>query len=410
MVAVKRTAAKSASKRTAARRARQGGIDSERYVTFTFFDASSGIVLFPKTLGLNFRSADVSWSSGVLSSSEHGAFRIPLERMEELLAVEDFEEEQSGQTEENRVPATIEVSVERYCQIGCEHFIGQPVVFDMRAGSSFCTPIPVPLYRIEQSATLRVRAYDCSFTDFVENAKAFLNGVGVTVTAVTVQSPGNRESLFAPPQIFTTKTINGVAEINDLPPNRLYAIEFIDPPGYMSDSPGPRHRYIAGDATIEMAALFCPCNQTPERTLVFVRQDCPNVRCGDMNFEVNGKPQWSTPEGIWSGLRGLTGNVGLSAPGKTLSPNSIDLSSNHSAVLQISVAEKTQKQLTAPVKGQFLSDAGVPFANRKLTVQLPGTAAYTIWTDSQGYFDAPSGATVTASDDTVGYPTAFLVS
>ncbi|MBB6143579.1 hypothetical protein HNQ77_001528 [Silvibacterium bohemicum] len=329
--------------------------------------------------------------------------------MEDHLVVEAIEE-QSRQTGETYVPTTIEVSVQRFCQIGCDYFISQPVTFDMRAGSSFCTPIPMPLYRIEQSATLRVRAYDCSFTDFVENAKSFLNGVGVTVTAVTVQSPGNRESLFTPPQIFTTKTINGVAEINDLPPNRLYAVEFIDPPGYMSDSPGPRHRYIAGDATIEMAALFCPCNQTPERTLVFVRQDCPNVRCGSLSFEVNGKPQLSTFDGIWSGLRGLTGTVGLSAPGKTLSPNFIDLSSDHSAVLQISVAEKTQKQLTAPVKGQFLSDTGVPFANRKLTVQLPGTAAYTIWTDSQGYFDAPSGATVAASDDAFGYPTAFLVS
>ena len=72
--------------------------------------------------------------------------------------------------------------------------------------------------------------------------------------------------------------------------------------------------------------------------------------------------------------------------------------------------EKTQKQLTAPVRNQFVSDAGVPFANRKLTVHLPGTKAYTIWTDSQGFFDAPIGSQVTADDDAFGYPAAFLIS
>ena len=73
------------------------------------------------------------------------------------------------------------------------------------------------------------------------------------------------------------------------------------------------------------------------------------------------------------------------------------------------MAEKTQKQLTTQVRGQFLSDAGVPFGNRKLTVHLPGTRAYTVLTDPEGFFDAPSGSKVTAEDDSFGYPAEFLI-
>ena len=179
----------------------------------------------------------------------------------------------------------------------------------------------------------------------------------------------------------------------------------------MCDSPGRRHRYVGGDAVIEMEVFFSPCNQAPARTVVFVRQECPSLRWGkDQTFEINGQPYKTLAEGIWNGLARETGTIHLSAPGKILRPSTIDLAANTSAVQKVSVAEKTQKQLTAPVRNQFVSDAGVPFANRKLTVHMTGMKAYTIWTDSQGFFDAPIGSRITADDDALGYATAFLIS
>jgi hypothetical protein len=370
-------------------------------LSFVFFDAATGSSVVPNSADVTLHAGEQSLPLTLTKPEEGDVFCLSKEAYSRLLDM--FSSQQAGER--------LIVGLGRPCEAGCIRYSGVPVVLDVSDIERSCGAIPLPVYKLEEFSTLSIRAYDLSYTDMLENARNFLDGVGVLVTAVKVRSDEDKFADRMTPQTFSAQTLQGVAEIYELPLNQLYAVEFIDPPGYVCESPGPQYMYISGKSTREVRVGFRPCKQSPKRTLVFVRQECPGVRLGDLSFEVNGEQQQSNCDGVWNGLAGVTSTVELYAPGKTLSPCTIDLSATSSAVIQISVAEKTQKQLTAPVVSQFVSDAGTPFANRRLTVCLPGAQPYSIYTDARGYFRAPNGSSVEAHDDAAGLAAGpFLIS
>jgi hypothetical protein len=298
-----------------------------------------------------------------------------------------------------------ELSLTGQQEIGCTRYIGTSVLFTLKESSTEGCCIPMPLQQVEEACRVRFTAADSGGADFIENAKSFLNSVQWTMTAV----PGinTAHGSARPFQAFTASvmSVEGNAEIAEIPLHQLYRLETRGPEGYTSDGPSVEYMYVCCDTFIAKKSSFCACGSKPTRSLVFVQEKCQGKRWKGGNVSLGGQPVKIDENGIMHVPLDMDGLVPISCPGMTLSPSIIDLRKDAQPVMTITVSDQPGLTAGVNVRGQFVDDKNMPFVRRPISVLLPNGEEVQVLTDEQGFFEAPKGSSVRAREDNWGAAT-----
>ena len=154
---------------------------------------------------------------------------------------------------------------------------------------------------------------------------------------------------------------------------------------------------------IELVFRFRPCGKYPNRSLIFVRQECSGIRWENAPIELQGRPLRTDGQGFLAIPKDMVGTAQLNYPGKSFTPAVVDLSDGANVVTVITVAD--QPLMLTSTSHQFVDDDDVPFKFRRLTALLPSGDSLQLMTDEDGRFEAPAGAVVYADDDAFGLAT-----
>src|SRR5580692_8597083 len=154
---------------------------------------------------------------------------------------------------------------------------------------------------------------------------------------------------------------------------------------------------------IELVFRFHPCGKYPNRSLIFVRQECSGIRWENAPIELQGRPLRTDGQGFLAIPKDMVGTAQLNYPGKSFTPAVVDLSDGANVVTVITVAD--QPLMLTSTSHQFVDDDDVPFKFRRLTALLPSGDSLQLMTDEDGRFEAPAGAVVYADDDAFGLAT-----
>jgi hypothetical protein len=262
--------------------------------------------------------------------------------------------------------------------------------------------ISVPLTRLEESYTVKFFAFDTCFKDYLLNAKALINEVEVTATPVNTQSSGAATRPRA--ARITGRTVDGFVELPGLTPHQLYRVEVKGPSDYVCVKPPQPYLYQLRGRSVPIHAFFQPCGKFPARSVIFVQQDCLGLRVPSLDFHAGGNPASSDENGIWNVPVGMTGSIDFQAQGKVFLPASIDLNDEAPMAIVVAVADQTVGQLShhGGRRFFFLDEKGEPFKHRKLQLRSHTGDESTVYTDSEGGFEAYEGWLASADEDASG--------
>ncbi len=345
----------------------------------------------------------------VTASSKHYTKKVQSEQSGQQyisLPNEEFKA-LTGSTEKTDTDQGVlaELSLTSQQELGCTRYVGASVLFTLKEQSGECCSIPMPLQQVEEACRVRFTATDSGKADFIENAKSFLNSVQWTMTAV----PGVNTAHGSPRpfQSFTAsvRSVEGNAEIAEVPLHQLYRLETRGPEGYTSDGPSVEYMYVCCDTFIERKSSFCACGSKPTRSLVFVQEKCPGKRWHGADVSLGGQPIAIDKNGIMHVPPDMDGLVFLSCPGMTLTPSTIDLRKGAQPVMTVTVSDYSGGSAGTSVRGQFLDHENTPFVRRPISVLLPNGKEHRVLTDEQGFFEAPEGSRVYAQEDEWGAAT-----
>jgi len=378
----------------------------KQYVSF--FDAAipGKTLVVASGTKLKLMVGDVEELAEVLGDGEKGPqhFELPGPIMKEHTDLHKACEKDKSL----EVPLVMVKMASEYSQ-GCKRYSSPGVLFHPKHCLGDCGIIPIPLYAVPESCTIKLRAYDTSFADFIENSKSFLNNVQWIVKAVQTPAAAGSAVTFQPFGA-TVRSVEGFAEIPDVPPYQLYSIEARGPEGYLNAHPGAIQRYIGGEDSIEIRSSFRPCGKSPARSVIFVRQECAGVRWGENTVvNVGGIDRKIGKDGILHVPTDATGLASLFALGATFSPPYVDLRDGSNPVAVVKVSQQSLATPAQMVRGKFVDTAQTPFARRPLVVLLPNGDEVETFTDDAGEFEAPPGSKVFAREDDWGLATVPIV-
>lgn len=385
-----------------------------------FFDGETGAAMCPENPMLEFKPVGGrSWLPyPVQTAADQGRFSIKWQALCNRLNCDPESDEIQIRLHEN-----VEYNLGRYTSqiilvrpCASRHHPLANERSEERADSELegCCCIPMPLFRLQETCVLRFRAYDTSFEDFVENTESFLDNVEVTATAVQtppppIATPQDRAMIKAPlapafqPGSFSARTVQGSGELAGLVRNQLYLLDVRGLAGYVLEGEFPQFLYTGCECDTELIFRFHPCGKYPNRSLIFVRQECSGIRWENAHVELQGRTLPIDDRGYLAIPKDMIGVAQLSRAGKVFNPSQIDLGENSNVVTVVAVAD--QMQLTSASSHQFVDDNNVPFAYRALTAVLQSGDTVRIVTDNQGRFEAPIGSVVYAEDDLFGLAT-----
>lgn len=298
-----------------------------------------------------------------------------------------------------------ELSLTGQQEVGCTRYIGTSVLFMLKESLAEGCCIPIPLQQVEEACRIRFTAVDSGGTDFIENAKSFLNSVQWTMTAVPGINTAHGSVRRLQPFTASVMSVEGNAEIAEIPLHQLYRLETRGPEGYTSDGPSVEYIYVCCDTFIAKKSSFCPCGSKPTRSLVFVQEKCPGKRWHGANVSIGGQPVTVDKNGIAHVPPDMDGWVPICCPGMTLMPSTIDLRKGAQPVMTIMVSDQSGAFAGSCVRGQFVDHSNMPFAKRPISVLLPNGDEVQVLTDEQGFFEAPKGSQVYAREDDWGAAT-----
>jgi hypothetical protein len=388
---------------------------------FYFFDGETGTALYPAVPELAFRRSGVSeWSSpqplSIVKTGEYeGRYSLLWNEFSKVIGAKVDE------------AVNVEIRLASTTEISCTRYTSEIILTRVRAAETerptnpsedakqqpmTCCCLPIPLFELEETCVVKFRAYDSSFEDFVENSEAFLDGVELVATAMQTPaapltpSTTSLTTTASTPAFqagaFSATTVQGSTELAGLAHNQLYQLEVRSLSGYIIDRLFPQYLYICCERVVELHACFRPCGKYPNRSLIFVREECSGIRWENSPLELQGRPLQTDTQGFLPIPRDMVGVAQLNYPGKTFTPASVDLSAGN-PVTVITVGETQQNQIT--VSHQFVDDNDVPFRFRKLIVLLPTGETRRLMTDESGRFEVPPNSTVYAEEDEYGLAT-----
>lgn len=308
----------------------------------------------------------------------------------------------------NKDEVVAELSLTGRQEVGCTRYVGSSVSFVLKnADPCSCSCIPIPLHQVQEACRIKFGAFDSSFADYVENAKSFLNGVEWTVTAVEARVIAHGSARQFQSFTAAATSVEGSAEIAEVPQHQLYRIETRGPEGYISDGSAVEYVFVCCETFLSRSSLFCPCGSKPKRSVVFVQQKCPGIRWQGGTVSVGGTELTIDDNGIMNVPDDLDGVLPVTSlgKGKTFSPAFIDLRKGASPVSTVAVADQGTADAGLTIRSQFVDHANVPFARRTVTVLLPNGDEIRVLTDEQGFFEAPRGSRVYAREDDFGLAT-----
>jgi len=298
----------------------------------------------------------------------------------------------------------VEVSLAEPYEVGCNRYVSAAVSFVLRKSGECCT-VPVPLHQLPETCTLKLRSYDSSSKDFIEKAESFLSGVEWTITAVKSSVTAHGSTPKFQSWTSTAHSVEGRAEIPEIPLHQLYKIEARGPAGYLTEGPAVHYRYICCERDAELLSVFRPCSRFPKRSIVFVRQECSGARWSNTSVNVGGVDLAVDKEGISNLPADMTGVRTLIALGKVFNPAYLDLREGAPPVSLVQVSDLTGADATSSVRGRFVDQDNLPFVRRPITVLLPNGNEVPGITDDAGYFEVPHGSQVSAREDEWGLST-----
>jgi hypothetical protein len=348
-----------------------------------FFDGDTGQPLHPAASMVQFRVGRGAWTQPVALTSIKGRYYIAKDAWYGLL-------KDLGVGPGNPVEAQMRAETP---DINCTRYVSTPVTVLLGGEESPCCCVPVPLSSLEETCTFTVRAYDCSFDDFIEKAEAFLDNVEVVVTSIPTPAPAHAPKSTQRAQTFTAKTEDGTARIAELPLHTLYRVE-IHAEGYISETPALLHRYVCCERIVEIYVLFRPCGKDPARSIVFVREECAGIRWANAEVEVGGTVLPTDANGVLHLPGDLTGIVEIKYPGKAFSPSSLNLSDSGQIVHTVAVADHDTLSKSfgkAKRRFRFVDQNEEPFRSRPVKV-TKGDQTRIVVTDNDGYFEAEEGS------------------
>jgi hypothetical protein len=280
--------------------------------------------------------------------------------------------------------------------VECGSYVTADVSFLATSENESCCCVPVAMLPLEQACTLKLRAYDSSKIDFIQNAKSFLDNVEVRVTAMKTSLAVQDAASRFRPITRSAKTQDGKLEITDLPTEQLYRVEIRPPEGYLCETPAIQQLYICGKGSVDLVARLRPCGQHPVRSAVFVRKECPGVRWSNSCVEVAGQLHWTDAQGM-ADLSGLTGVVQLKYPGQVFSPAHIDLGKAGAPVSVIEVADQPASRYPPPPRREddddffVLNFEKLPPASTEVEVMsLNGEHVALLTADTSGMYRYPA--------------------
>ena len=303
-------------------------------------------------------------------------------------------------------------------EVGCTRYATSTVTFLVKEESDAdCCCIPCPLHRLAEACSIKFRAFDASEEDFIKNAKVFQSSVDWVVTAVrapviTHESTAKSHAATLPSaprfQPFTSsaRSVDGIAEIFDVPLHGLYQIEARAPEGYISEGGALQYRYICCERSVDIKHYFRPCGKRPTRSAVFVQQKCQGIRWGKGTTVLVGNREVTIGEdGIMKIPNDLNGVLPVSSAGKAFTPSSLDLREGAPPVTTVAVSDQPVTASGRNAEGLLLDHTNKPFVGRRVAVLLPNGDEIEVLTDQQGRFQAPVGSTVYAREDEWGLAT-----
>lgn len=332
-----------------------------------------------------------------LSDGENGTYTGPLKPVEDAVG-------KTGLTD----GVTLQIRLAAHDETGCQKYTGSPVSFFLKSPvKSIC--IPMPLQQVQQACRIDFKAVDDDDKDFDENAKFFLNSVEWTVTAINAPVSAHGTKPVFKPFTASVRSVEGSAEITELPLHQLYRIDTRGPKGYTSKEPSVDFRYICCENQIEINSSFSPCGSKPTRSVIFVQQACSGKRWGvGQKVSIAGQLNEISANGILDVPPDLDGMVPISAPGYVFSPAMLDLRKDAPPVITVTASDETAAE-SAFARGLFVDESNVPFVNRPITMLLPNGREVQTMTDDEGFFDAPEGSQVFAAQHDSGPATEMII-
>lgn len=345
----------------------------------------------------------------ITASSKHYVKKVQSELggQQHISLTSDEFEELTALPEKNDTDQGVvaELSLTRQQEVGCTRYVGSSVLFTLKESSCEGCCIPLPLQQVEEACRVRFTAADSGGTDFIENAKSFLNSVQWTMTAVPGINTAHGTARPLQPFTASVMSVEGNAEIAEIPLHQLYRLETRGPEGYTSDGPAVEYMYVCCDTFIARKSSFCPCGSKPTRSLVFVQEKCQGKRWHGGNVSLGGQPVKIDENGIMHVPPDMDGLVSISCPGITLTPSIIDLRKGAQPVMTVTVSDQSGATAGSSVRGQFVDHGNMPFVRRPISVLLPNGDEVQVLTDEQGFFEAPKGSHVYAREDDWGAAT-----
>ena len=280
--------------------------------------------------------------------------------------------------------------------VECGGYVSADVSFLASSESESCCCVPVAMAPLEEACTLKVRAYDSSKVDLLENAKSFLDNVEVRVTAMKTPLAAQDAASRFRPITRSGRTEDGELEITDLPTEQLYRVEVRPPEGYLCETPAVQQLYLCCNGSVDLVARLRPCGQAPVRSAVFVRKECSGVRWSNSCVEVAGQLQWTDANGMVD-LSGLTGVVDLKYPEKVFSPAHINLGKAGAPVNVIEVADQPASRYPQPPRREDDDDFFVlnfeklpPTSTEVEVMSLTGEHVAYLTADTGGMYRYPA--------------------
>jgi hypothetical protein len=280
--------------------------------------------------------------------------------------------------------------------VECGSYVTADVSFLAASESESCCCVPIAMLPLEQACTLKVRTYDSSKIDRLEDAKSFLDDVEVRVTAMKTPVAVPDAPSRLRPITRSARTVDGELEFTDLPTEQLYQVEVRPPEGYLCETPAIQQLYICGNGSVDLVARLRPCGQDPVRSAVFVRKECPGVRWSHSCVKVAGQVQRTDADGMVD-LSGLTGVVELKYPGMSFSPAHINLGKAGAPMSVIEVADQPASRYPQPPRREeddnfFVLDfEKLPPASTEVEVtSLTGEHIAYLTADTSGMYRYPA--------------------
>lgn len=279
----------------------------------------------------------------------------------------------------------------------CVRHISRPVVFRASSSNANCGVIPVPVYRLEESCTLKVHVHDGSCRE--DDDRRLLDGVEVKIVPMKTQAHASDAAEKHARESYSGKTTRGVFAI-DVPCRQLYQVEVQSPKGYICKTPVQNY-YVCCERSMELKVSLGPCERTQSHLLLLV-DSCGNP-LPNQQIYLDGRPQTSGSDGQIVLRSSVAGRVHLQYPEKQFQPEYLEMTGNEPLFSVIKMSDQpVRAQSQEKQRYQFVSEHGHAFAKRKVILESSNGEKTVEWTDSNGYFSAMASSTMFAEDDDQG--------